>query len=75
MATAKTTTAKKAAPMPVEHTIEKPTAPIKKKDTWVYKDRLYEISNGKKPLVYTVPTKVLDTSANYVTLQIKNHRL
>ena len=56
MATAKTTTAKKAAPVPVEHTIEKPTAPIKKKDTWVYKDRLYEITNGKKPLVYTVPT-------------------
>jgi hypothetical protein len=56
MATAKTTTAKKAAPVPVEHTIEKPTAPIKKKDTWVYKDRLYEITTGRKPLVYTVPT-------------------
>ena len=56
MATAKTTTAKKAAPTPVEHTIEKPAAPIKKKDTWVYKDRLYELTTGKKPLVFTLPT-------------------
>ena len=56
MATAKTTTAKKAAPIPVERTIEKPTAPIKKKDTWVYKDRLYELTTGKTPLVFTLPT-------------------
>jgi len=56
MATAKTTTAKKAASTPVEHTIEKPAAPIKKKDTWVYKDRLYELTTGKKPLVFTLPT-------------------
>ena len=56
MATAKTTTAKKAAPKPVEHTIEKPIAPIKNKDTWVYKDRLYELTTGKKPLVFTLPT-------------------
>lgn len=54
MATAKTTTAKKAAPVPVE--VQKPAAPIQKKDTWVFKDRLYELTNGKKPLVYTVPT-------------------
>ena len=56
MATAKLTSAKKAAPKPVVQEIAKPTAPIKSKNTWVYKDRLYEISNGKKPLVFTVPT-------------------
>ena len=56
MATAKLTSAKKAAPKPVVQEIAKPAAPIKSKNTWVYKDRLYEISNGKKPLVFTVPT-------------------
>tara|TARA_B110000879_G_scaffold82214_1_gene114162 strand:+ start:320 stop:1150 length:831 start_codon:yes stop_codon:yes gene_type:complete len=56
MATAKLTSAKKAAPKPVVQEIAKPAAPIKSKNTWVYKDRLYEISSGKKPLVFTVPT-------------------
>ena len=56
MATAKLTSAKKAAPKPVVQEIAKPAAPIKSENTWVYKDRLYEISNGKKPLVFTVPT-------------------
>ena len=56
MATAKTTTAKKAAPKPVVQEIAKPAAPIQKKDTWDYKDRLYELTTGRKPLVFTVPT-------------------
>ena len=56
MATAKLTSAKKAAPKPVVQEIAKPAAPIKSKNTWVYKDRLYEISSGRKPLVFTVPT-------------------
>ena len=56
MATAKTTSAKKAAPKPVAQEIATPTAPIQKKDTWVFKDRLYELTTGRKPLVFTVPT-------------------
>jgi len=56
MATAKTTTAEKAAPKPVVQEIVTPAAPIQKKDTWVYKDRLYELTTGRKPLVFTVPT-------------------
>ena len=56
MATAKLTSAKKAAPKPVVQEIAKPAAPIQKKDTWVYKDRLYELTTGRKPLVFTVPT-------------------
>ena len=56
MATAKTTTAKKAAPKPVVQEIVTPAAPIQKKDTWVFKDRLYELTTGRKPLVFTVPT-------------------
>ena len=27
-----------------------------KKDEWIIKDRLYELTRGKKPLVFTVPT-------------------
>ena len=56
MATAKLTSAKKAAPKPVVQEIAKPAAPIQKKDTWDYKDRLYELTTGRKPLVFTVPT-------------------
>ena len=56
MATAKLTSAKKAAPKPVAQEIAKPAAPIQKKDAWVYKDRLYELTTGRKPLVFTVPT-------------------
>ena len=56
MATAKTTTAKKAAPKPVVQEIVTPAAPIQNKDTWVFKDRLYELTTGRKPLVFTVPT-------------------
>jgi len=56
MATAKTTPAKKAAPKPVVQEIVTPAAPIQNKDTWVYKDRLYELTTGRKPLVFTVPT-------------------
>ena len=28
----------------------------KVKDDWVFKDRLYELTTGRKPLVFTVPT-------------------
>jgi hypothetical protein len=56
MATAKSPVAAKAAPKPVEREIATPTAPIQKKDTWVFKDRLYELTTGRKPLVFTVPT-------------------
>ena len=56
MATAKTTPAKKAAPKPVVQEIVTPAAPIQNKDTWVFKDRLYELTTGRKPLVFTVPT-------------------
>jgi len=28
-----------------------------KKDEWVIKDRLYELTTGRKPLIYTLPTK------------------
>jgi len=58
MATAKTTATKKVATKPVvQEVIE--TAVIEKKvkkDDWEYKDRLYELTTGKKPLVFTLPT-------------------
>ncbi len=56
MATAKSPVAAKAAPKPVEREIVTPAAPIMNKDTWVFKDRLYELTTGRKPLVFTVPT-------------------
>jgi len=45
---------KKTAPAPavVEETVAAP-APV---DTWVIKDRLYEITSGRKPLAFTLPT-------------------
>lgn len=62
MAQAKKPAAKKAAPKKVvtapkvslENT--EVTPPMPKKDTWVIKDRLYELTGRKKPLVFTVPT-------------------
>ena len=33
-----------------------PAAKAPKKDEWIVKDRLYELTRGKKPLVFTVPT-------------------
>ena len=52
-------TAAKAAPAPavVEETVAAPVAaPAPVKETWEYKDRLYEITSGRKPLAFTVPT-------------------
>lgn len=48
---------KQAAPAPkvsLDNIEEMPKMP--KKDTWVYKDRLYELTGRKQPLVFTVPT-------------------
>jgi len=30
--------------------------PVAKKDEWIIKDRLYELTSGKKPLIFTLPT-------------------
>ncbi len=58
MATAKTSATKKVAARPVvQEVIETAVVENKvKKDNWVYKDRLYELTTGKKPLVFTLPT-------------------
>lgn len=63
MATAKKPAAKKPAakkapaPAVVEETVAAPVAaPAPVKETWEYKDRLYEITSGRKPLAFTVPT-------------------
>ena len=61
MAQAKNTATKKtaakpaAAPAVVEQVIEAqaPTQPV---DTWAFKDRLYELTSGRKPLAFTLPT-------------------
>jgi len=61
MAQAKKPAAKKPAATPapapavVEQVVEAPapTAPV---DTWVFKDRLYELTSGRKPLAFTLPT-------------------
>lgn len=61
MAQAKKPAAKKpavkAAPAPavVEQVteVQAPATPVNK---WVFKDRLYEITDGRKPLVFTLPT-------------------
>lgn len=51
---AKKTAAPKAAPVsPKPEVVEEVTKPVNR---WEYKDRLYELRGGKKPLVYTVPT-------------------
>ena len=63
MATAKKPAAKKA-PVKKETTVEAPqvsfentkvTPPLPKKPTWEYKDRLYELTGRRKPLVFTLP--------------------
>ena len=63
MATAKKPAAK-AAPVKKETTVEAPVAPVNKievtpptpkKPKWEYKDRLYELTGRKKPLVFTLP--------------------
>lgn len=50
--------AKKTAPAPavVEETVAAPVAAPAPVDTWVIKDRLYEITSGRKPLAFTLPT-------------------
>ena len=61
MAQAKKPAAKKPAATPapapavVEQVVEAP-APAAPVDTWVFKDRLYEITSGRKPLAFTLPT-------------------
>jgi len=63
MATAKKPAAKKA-PVKKETTVEVPEVsfeaateipPLPKKPSWEYKDRLYELTGRKKPLVFTLP--------------------
>ena len=55
---AATPAAKKTAPAPavVEETVAAPVASPAPVDTWVIKDRLYEITSGRKPLAFTLPT-------------------
>lgn len=55
---AATPAAKKTAPAPavVEETVAAPVAAPAPVDTWVIKDRLYEITSGRKPLAFTLPT-------------------
>lgn len=58
MAEAKKTTKKAAAPK-AETVVETPVvekAPSAPKNTWEVKDRLYELTGNKKPLVFTVPS-------------------
>ena len=61
MAQAKKPAAKKPAANPapaaavVEQVIEAP-APAAPVDTWVFKDRLYELTSGRQPLAFTLPT-------------------
>ena len=61
MAQAKKPAAKKPAANPapatavVEQIVEAP-APAAPVDTWAFKDRLYEITSGRKPLAFTLPT-------------------
>lgn len=51
---AKKPAAPKAAPVsPEPEVVAEVTKPVNR---WEYKDRLYELRGGKKPLVYTVPT-------------------
>ena len=72
MATAKKTPAKKAPvkkQTPVQETMvaEAPTVniaeesyktpPMPTKPTWEYRDRLYEITKDRKPLVYSIPSR------------------
>ena len=63
MATAKKPAAKKA-PVKKETTVEAPEVsfetatempPLPKKPSWEYKDRLYELTSRRKPLVFTLP--------------------
>jgi hypothetical protein len=61
MAQAKKPAAKMPAATPapatavVEQVVEAP-APAAPVDTWVFKDRLYELTSGRKPLAFTLPT-------------------
>ncbi len=49
---------KKTAPAQavVEETVAAPVVAPAPVDTWVIKDRLYEITSGRKPLAFTLPT-------------------
>ena len=48
--------AKKAQAETIEVAPQKIKVPEVKKDTWVIKDRLYELATGKEPLVYSIAT-------------------
>ena len=59
MAEAKKTTKKAAAPKAavVEAPVAVKEAPKAPADTWVMKDRLYELTSNRKPLVFTLPSR------------------
>lgn len=67
MATAKKPAAKPAAKKTVQEPVEEPevmavipaetVAAEKNAPRWEYKDRLYELKTGKKPLVFTLPSR------------------
>jgi hypothetical protein len=42
---------------------EEPVKAAPKKDEWVIKDRLYELATGKKPLIFTLPTRHSNTKS------------
>lgn len=49
-------------PTPVHETKE-PIKKAPKKDEWVIKDRLYELTTGRKPLIFTLPTRHSNTKS------------
>ena len=53
MAEAKKPAAKKAAPKVTAPVAE---APAPKAPKWEYKDRLYELTSQRRPLVFTIPS-------------------
>ena len=59
MAEAKTKKAAATKAAPKATVVETPVAETKKQpvDNWVHKDRLYELTSKRKPLVFTIPSK------------------
>lgn len=43
--------------------VKEPAKAAPKKDEWVIKDRLYELTTGKKPLIFTLPTRHSNTKS------------
>ena len=57
-APAKKAPAKKQTPPTIDvEAIQDTAPPLPPAPKWVYKDRLYEMTSNKKPLVYSIPTK------------------